>query len=70
MKKDNWLYHYSEKWAIQRSFKGLVHRAAYLTESDTAYSLFEKEYVILKECYCAFLPDLINAITSEYQLMR
>ena len=68
MKKDNWLYHYGEKWAIQRSFKGLVHRAAYITDSETAYLLFEKEYATIKDCYISFLPDLKKALALEYQL--
>ncbi|HRN56105.1 MAG TPA: acyl carrier protein phosphodiesterase, partial [Agriterribacter sp.] len=58
MKKQNWLYNYRYRWGIQNSFGGLVHRAAYLTESEPAFTIFEHHYPALRECYTAFFPDL------------
>lgn len=56
MKRDNWLYNYRTKQGMQKSLGGLVRRAAYLTESDTAFYLFNQHEHALKECYQQFFP--------------
>jgi len=58
MKEQNWLFNYRYKWGIQKSFEGLVRRAAYLTESDTAFTIFENNYAALQQHYAAFFPEL------------
>jgi acyl carrier protein phosphodiesterase len=58
MKQHNWLYHYQYRWGIERSFGGLARRAAYITESETAFRLFEESYDRLSACYEAFFPDI------------
>jgi acyl carrier protein phosphodiesterase len=58
MKMQNWLFHYRAKWGTERSFGGLVRRAAYLEESDTAVSLFHQNYFQLRECYQNFFPEV------------
>jgi acyl carrier protein phosphodiesterase len=58
MKEQNWLYHYGERQGIKNSFQGLVRRSAYLTESNTAYRLFEEHYSVLQQCYDDFFPDM------------
>ncbi len=58
MHQQNWLYHYRNKSGLKKSFSGLVHRAVYLTESDTAFHLFETHYDFLEECYTEFFPQL------------
>ena len=58
MSGDNWLYHYRDFEGIRKSLGGLVYRATYLTESDTAYHLFREHYVALEACYQAFFPDV------------
>ncbi|HPG10478.1 MAG TPA: ACP phosphodiesterase [Chitinophagaceae bacterium] len=57
MKKQNWLYNYQHKEGIQKSLNGLMHRAAYLEEMDTAFSLFDEYYERLKDCYTNFWAD-------------
>lgn len=57
MKTQNWLFNYRTKWGTEKSFGGVVRRSAYLTESDTAYNLFEKNYQFLQECYYQFWKD-------------
>ncbi len=42
MKSQNWLYNYQFKEGIQKSFNGLVYRAAYLNESVIAFEIFNK----------------------------
>ena len=58
MKQHNWLYNYQYTEGTKRSFGGLVYRAAYMYESDTAFTLFTQQYEKLKECYDIFFPSL------------
>ena len=44
MQMDDWLYHYRTKEGIRKSLAGLIRRAAYLSESQTAYNLFLENY--------------------------
>jgi acyl carrier protein phosphodiesterase len=60
MQQQNWLYNYRFPEGIEKSFGGLVRRAAYLSESDTAYTLFKTHYKELGECYELFFPELKN----------
>lgn len=67
MKQHNWLYNYQYKWGIERSFQGLVRRSAYLTESDTAFKLFEEQYRHLQHIYADFFPDLKKYSEGVFQ---
>ena len=58
MKAQNWLFEYRLKEGIQKSFKGLVYRAAYLDESEIAFKIFNKNYEKLAEYYSEFFPEL------------
>lgn len=58
MKAHNWLYHYKYREGIQKSLGGVVRRSKYLTESDTAYLLFNEHYDKLKQFYQLFFPEL------------
>jgi acyl carrier protein phosphodiesterase len=58
MKKYDWLYNYRHTWGIEKSFGGVVGRAAYLTESDIAFEIFNTHYKAMAICYNAFFPDL------------
>lgn len=58
MKQQNWLYNYRNMLGIKRSFAGVVRRAAYLTESQTAFKLFEDNYHRLQQYYDDFFPAL------------
>jgi len=58
MQSQNWLYNYRYVQGIERSFEGLVRRAAYLNESAVAFRIFEQEYESLKQCYHIFFPHL------------
>jgi acyl carrier protein phosphodiesterase len=54
----NWLYHYQFIEGIEKSFGGLVRRAAYLKESEVAYSIFLEQYGQLEQLYVQFFPEL------------
>jgi len=58
MKAQNWLYNYRYRQGIEKSLAGLVRRAKYLEESDTAYFLFCEHYDQLKNLYQLFFPEL------------
>lgn len=58
MRKQNWLFNYRVAYGMERSFEGLSRRALYITETNTAYQLFESHYAVLKECYDTFIEDV------------
>jgi acyl carrier protein phosphodiesterase len=58
MKEQNWLFNYSTIRGTEASFGGVVRRARYLNESNTAALVFEEHYETLREYYTVFFPDL------------
>lgn len=71
MKQENWLFHYRYAWGIQRSFNGVVRRAAYLEESDQAFNIFLDKQNLLRDCYIEFFPDLkTHAMMTMEQLLQ
>ena len=65
MQQQNWLFHYSNRAGIEKSFGGLVRRAAYLSESDIAFSIFNTHYLELENCYQLFFPEL-KVFAAQY----
>ena len=70
MKKHNWLFNYRTLPGIEKSLGGVVRRAAYLTESDTAAYLFEKHYQPLQQCYRQFWQDVKPFIKREFDILK
>lgn len=68
MRSQNWLFHYRNPGGIEKSFGGLVRRAAYLEESAPAFAVFMKQYADLKESYAQFFPDLKKMALSQFAL--
>jgi acyl carrier protein phosphodiesterase len=66
MKRQNWLFNYSTLRGTEMSFGGVVRRARYLNESETAASLFEEHYKTLREYYRVFFPDLKSFAKRMY----
>jgi len=64
MKAHNWLYNYRYREGIEKSLAGVVRRAKYLEESDTAYLLFNEHYNKLKGLYQLFFPELKNVTVN------
>jgi acyl carrier protein phosphodiesterase len=67
MKQHNWLYNYRLRSGMKQSFGGLVRRAAYLTESDTAFRLFEEHYETIAACYQSFFPEVKQFVFDQLQ---
>ncbi len=70
MQKENWLFNYQFSQGIYKSFGGLVRRATYMHEHQTAFTIFEKNYDDLKNCYNIFFPQVKQfAIEKMNQLL-
>ncbi len=67
MKLQNWLFNYRNLRGTELSFGGLVKRARYLEESETAVILFEENYKTLHTCYQAFFPDVKSFAMNMYE---
>lgn len=70
MKKHDWLFNYSLKEGIKKSFGGLVYRAMYLDESDVAFEIFNTHYDELKNCYTSFFPELKSYALSTFDSLN
>ena len=67
MRSQNWLFNYRTMWGTESSFGGVVRRATYLQESQTACLLFEENYQALQHHYQAFFPDLKSFAQTMYK---
>lgn len=70
MKQHNWLYNYRTRWGIEKSMGGVVRRASYLSESETAFTLFEQHYQLLEQCYRHFWADLKPFAKQQLELLQ
>jgi len=70
MKKQNWLFNYRTENGIRRSFEGLVYRATYMHESDTAFRLFLEHYEFLDNCFGRFYPELEAYAFQQFTLIK
>jgi acyl carrier protein phosphodiesterase len=66
MKQQNWLYHYREKEGLAKSLHGLVRRSTYLTESQTAFLLFEEHIQLLEGFYRLFWTDVLQYARNTF----
>jgi len=66
MKKENWLYNYKFPQGIKNSFSGLVKRAAYMTDADTAFTIFTNHYHDIQICYDEFFPQLKKFAKEQF----
>jgi len=67
MKSQNWLFNYRTRWGAQKSFGGVVRRAAYLSDSSKAFELFEQHYQLLKDCYRQFWADVQPFARNQFE---
>jgi acyl carrier protein phosphodiesterase len=69
MKNYNWLFNYRSMHGTKRSLGGVVRRARYLTESETAAHLFEMHYQPLRECYRQFWKDMKPFARRQFDII-
>lgn len=67
MKMQNWLFNYRFTDGVRNSFRGLVHRAAYMHDSTRAFEIFTENYERLEILSGLFLPD-VERFAKEYYL--
>ncbi|MGC4037897.1 MAG: ACP phosphodiesterase [Chitinophagaceae bacterium] len=69
MKEQNWLYGYRERKMVAQSFRGLVSRSKYMSESQTAFKLFEEHYESLEMHYQNFFPTVKHYAKQRAELL-
>lgn len=67
MKTEDWLYNYKYGEGMRRSLHGLVRRASFIKESDTAYKLFLEHHDYLNKCYQEFFPDVKQFAKQKFE---
>jgi acyl carrier protein phosphodiesterase len=67
MKSQNWLFNYRQPWGIEKSFGGLVRRASFISESETAFRLFETHIETLQQCYSLFEKDIKKFTKTRFE---
>jgi acyl carrier protein phosphodiesterase len=67
MKSQNWLFNYRSRRGTEASFRGLVRRAKYIDEGETAGLLLEKNYEVLHKYYTVFFPDVKSFAYKMYE---
>lgn len=67
MKHHNWLYNYRFESGIMKSFNGMAHRAKYIVESATAWSVFINNISLMKPYYEDFFPMLKKHADSTFR---
>jgi acyl carrier protein phosphodiesterase len=60
MQPQDWLYNYRLKPGIYNSYWGMVHRASFIHEHESACKVLDEHYSELGNFYNAFFPDLKN----------
>ena len=70
MKEQNWLFNYRLPTGMKKSFGGLVRRAAYISESETAFRLFEENMHAIKNCYSDLFPELREFARQQLQIIH
>ncbi|MEO6670861.1 MAG: ACP phosphodiesterase [Ferruginibacter sp.] len=71
MKQQDWLFNYQFEWMIQRSFMGIVKRAKYMDDSETAFWIFQNNIETMRLHYIEFYPLLKkHALQTLQELER
>jgi acyl carrier protein phosphodiesterase len=70
MKSHNWLLGYRTLAGTAKSCEGVVRRAAYLQESETAYRLFNEHYQLFGDYYRQFWADLRVFARDRFDLLN
>jgi acyl carrier protein phosphodiesterase len=62
MRKQNWLYHYSEISGMERTFQGMSRRARFDSRMETSCEALVKDYHLYREEFRAFFPEIIRFV--------
>lgn len=67
MRSQDWLYNYRSRQGIYNALGGLVRRAAYLSDSSEAVTIFDEHYEELAGTYRRFWPELKAYAREVYE---
>lgn len=67
MVRHNWFYHYRSEEGIYRSLNGLKNRAKHIVEIDTAFAKLMANKEMLRQCYSAFIDDIISFVKIKLE---
>ncbi len=70
MKEYNWLFNYNTRSGTGKSLGGVVRRSVHLTESETAYKLFEQHYQLLQDCYRHFWVFAKPFVQKQFEILQ
>jgi acyl carrier protein phosphodiesterase len=70
MKEHNWLYNYRTRWGTGKSLGGVVRRSVHLSESETAFQLFEQHYQLLEDCFRHFWASAKPFARYQFDLLN
>ena len=70
MKEHNWLFNYRTSWGTGKSLGGVVRRSVHLTESETAYQLFEEHYQLLQDCFRHFWASVKPFARKQFDILQ
>lgn len=70
MKAENWLWNYRNREGIEKSLRGLVRRASFISDSETACRLFVHHYDELQQCYDLFISDVKQFTKRQLELLN
>lgn len=67
MKANDWLTGYREEAKLERSFRNLTYRAAYLDNSTAAWEVFLEKKPQLETAYQHFFPELLLYVNDYFK---
>ena len=70
MHTQDWLYNYRLDEGMHKSFGGLRHRAAYITEVETAYNIFLANKKSIRAGYNVFMPEIKKFAADKWEEIK
>ncbi len=70
MKEQDWLYNYAFDYGIEKSFGGLMRRAMYINEVETAFKIFVQNKLAIQTVYDLFFKDLYNFANYQIHILQ
>ena len=70
MHTQDWLYNYRFDEGMQKSFGGLRQRAAYISETETAYHIFLSNKQKIRGGYDAFFPEVKGFAAGKWEEIK
>lgn len=67
MIRHNWLLGYRHEAGMRQSLNGLMRRAGKIAEMDTAYTLFQEKFDVMRGLYTDFAGDIISYVKVEIE---